>query len=420
MVPLREIVKVLLHNVMINPSLEDYESTINIYSYIYSRMITKTIVCITMVAVVVVIYLAVYSPHGKVIEGFTSVGYCHEDPNDSGYLVAKTDDTAGWGPGDSCWTPSATKTPYDGEQCIGGGGLSDCQKGCRNAGINCGGFSSCELPKTLGIGIIGGTTNPCKEGGALASSKSCAITCKPGYNLSGGVLDTYSCANGKLTPGNIQCKPITCNIPKTFGAGIESGGASPCHPGSILNVNESCDVVCKKGYRAVSGATAFTCNTDATLKRASLLCNKVLAPVPTPTTAVVAPTTATTVAPTTAVLPVVAPLLPNKKGGKHIVNKGPAPIEDPAPQVTCICEAPKIYPGCPAHKNYTKNDQQYGLGHKSGHDRYHHDDYHTGETRRAGHQSSRRTPSTYDDYYRTTTFPKSTVKPYDSVMNLFY
>ena len=109
----------------------------------------------------------------------------------------------------------------------------------------------------------------------------------------------------------------------------------------------------------------------------------------------------------------------------------------PAPQVACVCQTPDTYSRCPVHKNYAQHtqwDRQYGLGHKSGHDRYHHDRDHRGGYKhddegghkrddegghKRDHQSSRRVPTTYDDYYRTTTFSKSNVKAYDSLMNLF-
>lgn len=264
------------------------------------------------------------------------------------------------------YNPTDGATSY---KCSKSGKLTSATVGCVP--------QTCQVPK-LGDGIIGGKTNPCKEGDALANGKSCSIVCKPGYKLSGGAIDTYSCANGKLALGNIQCKPITCNLPITFGAGIESGAGSPCYSSGILNVNESCDVTCAKGYKVGGGTTAYTCDSDGVLKGASLTCNKI-------------------------------------PGQAHT---NPAPVKELPSQVTCICETPSVNPSCPAHRNYTHHDHQYGLGHKSGYDRYHHE--HDVVNHHQEPQSSRRrVPNTYDDYYRTTSFPPTSVKPYNSLMNLF-
>ena len=257
-------------------------------------------------------------------------------------------------------------------------------------------LQACAIPQNLGTNIVGGKTNGCKPGAALKSGASCTIACKPGYKLSGGAVDSYSCTAAKLTPGNIQCKPVTCNIPKSFGIGIEGSGTSACKYGNILSVNASCDVGCKKGYKAVSGTTAYTCAKDGSLTRASLVCNKL-------------------------------PVTKEEKEEEIVVKKEAAP---PAPQVACVCQTPDTYSRCPVHKNYAQHtqwDRQYGLGHKSGHDRYHHErdherDHeggHKHDDEDTRHQSSRRVPTTYDDYYRTTTFSKSNVKAYDSLMNLF-
>ena len=65
------------------------------------------------------------------------VGFCYSDPNNSHWYLAKTVDESGWSSGDSCYTPSGSITPYGGQSCIGGSGLTSCISACETAGINC-------------------------------------------------------------------------------------------------------------------------------------------------------------------------------------------------------------------------------------------------------------------------------------------
>ena len=65
------------------------------------------------------------------------VGFCYSDPNNSQWYLAKTADEPGWSSGDSCYTPSGSVTPYGGQSCIGGSGLTICISACETAGINC-------------------------------------------------------------------------------------------------------------------------------------------------------------------------------------------------------------------------------------------------------------------------------------------
>ena len=65
------------------------------------------------------------------------VGFCYSDPNNSQWYLAKTADEPGWSSGDSCYTPSGSVTPYGGQSCIGGSGLTSCISACQTAGINC-------------------------------------------------------------------------------------------------------------------------------------------------------------------------------------------------------------------------------------------------------------------------------------------
>ena len=63
--------------------------------------------------------------------------FCYSDPNNSHWYLAKTADEPGWSSGDSCYTPSGSVTPYGGQSCIGGSGLTSCISACETAGINC-------------------------------------------------------------------------------------------------------------------------------------------------------------------------------------------------------------------------------------------------------------------------------------------
>ena len=65
------------------------------------------------------------------------VGFCYSDPNNSQWYLAKTADEPGWSSGDSCYTPSGSVTPFGGQSCIGGSGLTSCISACQTAGINC-------------------------------------------------------------------------------------------------------------------------------------------------------------------------------------------------------------------------------------------------------------------------------------------
>ena len=65
------------------------------------------------------------------------IAFCYSDPNNSHWYLAKTEEEPGWGSGDSCYTPSGSVTPWNGEPCIGGNGLENCISACETAGINC-------------------------------------------------------------------------------------------------------------------------------------------------------------------------------------------------------------------------------------------------------------------------------------------
>ena len=80
------------------------------------------------------------SPTTENLYGVTAVlpiGFCYSDPNNSNWYLAKTADESGWSSGDSCFTPSGNITPYGGQSCIVGSGLTSCISACETAGINC-------------------------------------------------------------------------------------------------------------------------------------------------------------------------------------------------------------------------------------------------------------------------------------------
>jgi hypothetical protein len=97
----------------------------------------------------------------------------------------------------------------------------------------------------------------------------------------------------------------------------------------------------------------------------------------------------------------------------------PVPVASPAPQVYIIPMGCGM--GCGGQKpvgHYGDLDHQYSSGYGSGsHDRGKHS--HHGGHSGAVHSSRHAAKNTYDDYYRTTTFPKVHVRPYNSLMNLF-
>ena len=73
----------------------------------------------------------------EIVEPKPERGFCYSDPNNSHWYLAKTADEPGWSSGDSCYTPSGSVTPFGGQSCIGGSGLTSCISACETAGINC-------------------------------------------------------------------------------------------------------------------------------------------------------------------------------------------------------------------------------------------------------------------------------------------
>jgi len=63
--------------------------------------------------------------------------YCHYDPANPTWALAKTTNAVGWAAGDRCVTPALTVVPYGGAQCIGGGSMSACLAACKSAGVMC-------------------------------------------------------------------------------------------------------------------------------------------------------------------------------------------------------------------------------------------------------------------------------------------
>jgi hypothetical protein len=140
----------------------------------------------------------------------------------------------------------------------------------------------CTLPSQTAfakLNITPGGTNPCVAGSKLPSNKSCDVQCKTGYKRVGGT-DSFSCTNGGLTPATLQCEPISCPLPASFGEGMEGTSPNGCTAGGYLSANESCAMQCKPGFDTVSGTSNYNCNTVGTLTAPSLSCNPVICKLP--------------------------------------------------------------------------------------------------------------------------------------------
>ncbi|MDP6586979.1 MAG: LamG domain-containing protein, partial [Anaerolineales bacterium] len=105
-----------------------------------------------------------------------AIGFCHSDPNNSSWYLAKTEDESGWSSGDSCYTSSGSVTPYGGQSCIGGSGITNCISACFTAGVNCNSsdFFTISAPSNSGHTREDGTTSTFNV--ALKSAPSSNVT----------------------------------------------------------------------------------------------------------------------------------------------------------------------------------------------------------------------------------------------------
>ncbi len=137
------------------------------------------------------------------------------------------------------------------------------------------------MPSSLGDGVAGMGASPCIDSAVLGSGKACDVECEPGYKKLSGTT-AYSCNNGELTRGTLQCGPISCKIPASLGKGIRAAPFKGCAPGDSLGAGKSCSVDCETGYKAYTGAGTYSCNSTGVLSKATLECNPVTCKLPQP------------------------------------------------------------------------------------------------------------------------------------------
>ena len=128
------------------------------------------------------------------------IGFCHSDPNNSSWYLAKTEDESGWSSGDYCYTSSGSVTPHGGQSCIGGSGLTGCISACDSAGINCNSsdFFTISAPSNSGHTREDGTTSTFNV--ALKSAPSSNVTVSVSSSDTGEA--SVSSSSLTFTPGD--------------------------------------------------------------------------------------------------------------------------------------------------------------------------------------------------------------------------
>ena len=236
-------------------------------------------------------------------EGLSSIGYCHPDPNNPRWYLAKTTDTTGWKYGDTCWTPNNEKTLYDNISCIGGKGICGCLAACEKTNVKCSSDVVCPSPSPPSCATFfshndcpAGTTS--KAANSLCSSKSACTSsecCTPNPTCSslGGCPELSNMSNpqtvcagavcnsaigGECCKSNPMCSSSMCNTKTQIftGNGVTCVGLEckpseccsdrpPCNTGYFRGPNGNCVqniCVCPNG----TPATGPDCTTNNATK----------------------------------------------------------------------------------------------------------------------------------------------------------
>ena len=150
-----------------------------------------------------------------------------------------------------------------------------CNNGAMTNGtLKCGPIS-CKIPASLGKGIRSAPFKGCAAGDSLGAGKTCSVECEKGYKEHSGT-DAYSCSDvGVLSKASLECNPITCKLPTSFGENVEGTGDGGCEAGGTLLGGASCMTSCAPGYRMQTGAGTYSCSGTGILKRGDLNCVKI-------------------------------------------------------------------------------------------------------------------------------------------------
>lgn len=131
--------------------------------------------------------------------------------------------------------------------CMPGFSLSGEQPSCF-AGRFSPGSLECNPDPCTGISVPAPTDGEvgeaCRLGTTIASGSSCSLRCKPGYTLTG--TQPY-CQAGTLFPGSIACFPKDCtttSLPSIPHAVVDTA----CQAGNLIPHEASCDLSCDPGY----------------------------------------------------------------------------------------------------------------------------------------------------------------------------
>ena len=152
------------------------------------------------------------------------------------------------------------------------------QYSCNNGELTRGtlqcGPINCKIPASLGKGIRAAAFKGCSPGSSLGAGKTCSVDCDAGYKGDGGA-GTYSCSSaGVLSKAPLECNPVTCKLPRTFGRYVEAAEENGCKAGGTLLGGTNCNTVCTAGYKKYSGSGVFSCDENGVLDTGDLKCRK--------------------------------------------------------------------------------------------------------------------------------------------------
>jgi hypothetical protein len=149
-----------------------------------------------------------------------------------------------------------------------------CDDGAMTRGtLECGPIT-CKIPASLGKGIRAAPFKGCSAGENLSASKSCSVECDAGYEVNSG-NGAYSCSDvGVLSRASLDCNPVTCKLPRSFGDHVEGSGTEGCESGGTILSGTSCHTTCSPGYKKQRGSGTYSCSDGGTLDTGDLKCIK--------------------------------------------------------------------------------------------------------------------------------------------------
>ena len=120
----------------------------------------------------------------------------------------------------------------------------------------------CTLPNSFGGRMVEGGTKPCQAGKDMDAGDFCTVACAKGFKSVSGSPDFTCSPDGELTPPSLECEPISCSLPASFGPGVVGRGEDACVPGAVLRAGKKCRVGCGPGQETVGAVYGPEGNTD--------------------------------------------------------------------------------------------------------------------------------------------------------------